>query len=408
VFNLSQRLQAVKQLFNLQRRDVILSGVAAAVAAASPVAWAAKPKAKASAAVASAAKAGELMGALEVPSLADAYKDIFPIGAAISPGQIILGGSTLIKHHYSVVVAENAMKPSELASKTQEGVYNFEAADEMVDWCLANNIKVRGHTLLWHNQYPNWMFNGKDGQPVERDVLIGRIERYITDVVTHFKGRVYAWDVVNEAFVFGESVKQDENGMRLSEYRTVIGPEYIEIAFRAAAKADPDAQLFYNDYETQNPNKVEAMVNMVKDFKTRGVKIDGIGHQAHYGMVHPNLDQLESAILAIAETGVTQHVTELDVALNNSVVENKITEEDATPELYAAHGKRYKAFFDLFVKHKKLVTAVLVWGVDDNGTWLRGWPIRRFEAPLLFNTEQKAKPAFWGVLEAAKSAGKST
>ena len=394
--------------FNIQRRDMILSGVLVAAASASRLTLAAEVNAdvNVNVNVKTTPQAEQLIPALDAPSLSEAYKDIFPIGAAITPGQVILGGTPLIKRHFSVVVADNAMKPAELASKTQEGVYNYEAADEMVNWCIANNIKVRGHTLLWHSQYANWMFNPKDGKEVTRDVLIGRIERYITDVVTHFKGRIYAWDVVNEAYVFGESVKQDENGMRMSDFRTIIGPEYIEIAFRAAAKADPDALLFYNDYETQQPKKVEAIVNMITDFKKRGVKIDGIGHQAHYGMVHPNLDQFERAILTIGETGVTQHITELDIALNNNVMENKITEEDATPELYAAHGQRYKAFFDLFIKHKKLVTAVLVWGVDDNGTWLRGWPTRRFEAPLLFNTNQKTKPAFWGVIEAAKNAGK--
>jgi endo-1,4-beta-xylanase len=396
----------VNHIFNIQRRDLILSSVLAAAASASPLAFAQKPNAKTKPIAAAAAKMGGLMSILEAPSLSEAYKDMFLIGAAITPGMVILGGTPVIKRHFSVVVADNAMKPAELASKTEEGVYNYEAADEMVNWCNANNIKVRGHTLLWHSQYANWMFNPKDGKDVTREVLIARIERYITDVVTHFKGRIFAWDVVNEAYVFGENVKQDENGMRLSDFRTIIGPDYIEIAFRAAAKADPNALLFYNDYETQQPKKVEAIVEMITDFKKRGVKIDGIGHQAHYGMVHPNLDHFEKAILAIGETGVTQHITELDIALNNSVIENKITEEDATPELYAAHGQRYKTFFDLFIKHKKLVTAVLVWGVDDNGTWLKGWPTRRFEAPLLFNTDQKTKPAFWGVIDAAKNASK--
>jgi endo-1,4-beta-xylanase len=342
-----------------------------------------------------------VMNAMKAPSLHAAYKGIFPIGAAITPGQVLMSSPEFIKHHFNIVVAENAMKPEELVDKRVEGKYNFERADELVNFAVSNGIQVRGHTLLWHNQYAPWFFNGKNGLEVTRADLITRIQTYIADVVGHFEGRVFAWDVVNEAYCFGETgVKTDDKGMRMSRLREIVGPEFIEIAFRAAAKADPNALLFYNDYETQNSDKVNAIVNMVKDFKARGIKIDGIGHQAHCAMVHPSVAQYEQAIVKIGALGVTQHITELDIALNNNIMENKITE--ATPKLLNAQGERYRAFFDLFVKHKKYVTAVLVWGIDDGGSWLTGWPTKRFEAPLLFDPLRQTKPAFWQVLEAAK------
>ncbi len=333
-----------------------------------------------------------------VPSLGKALAPYFPFGSAITPGQILMGAPEFIKEQFTVVVAENAMKPEEL-SKVGEGKYDFENADELVNFAVKNNMKVRGHCLIWHQQMPGWFYS-QNGEQVSRSVLIARMEKYITDVVTHFKGRVYAWDVVNEAFVFGEKdVKTDENGMRMSRFREIIGPEFLEIAFRAAAKADPDALLFYNDYETQNSSKINAISTWVKEMKAKGVKVDGIGHQAHYTVTHPSMNVFESAILAYAKLGVQQHITELDIALNNDLMENKIYE--TTHDLLEKQAQRYADMFKLFIKHKEHVTAVLVWGINDSYTWLTGWPMKRFEAPLLFDTSNKPKPAFWAVHKVA-------
>jgi endo-1,4-beta-xylanase len=333
-----------------------------------------------------------------VPSLGKALAPFFPFGSAITPGQILMGAPEFIKDQFTVVVAENAMKPEELA-KAGEGKYDFDNADELVNFAVKNNMKVRGHCLIWHQQMPSWFFtdNGKD---VSREVLIARMEKYITDVVTHFKGRVYAWDVVNEAFVFGENnVKTDENGMRMSRFREIVGPEFLEIAFRAAALADPEALLFYNDYETQNYSKIKAISKWVKDMQANGVKVDGIGHQAHYTIVHPAINVFENAILEYAKLGVQQHVTEMDIALNANLMENKVYE--ATPELLEKQAERYADLFKLFIKHKEHITAVLLWGVNDSNTWLTGWPMRRFEAPLLFDAKNNPKPAFWSTYKVA-------
>ncbi len=336
------------------------------------------------------------------PSIGAAFAGRMPFGAAVTPEQ--LRDATLgafIKHHFRVLVAENVMKP-QMISPVSEGNYTFGPADEVVNFGIANGMKVRGHTLLWHNQMSPWIL--RDGAAeVSRTVLIARLERYIADVVGHFKGRVFAWDVVNEAFQFdeGAGVTTDANGMRLSDWRRIIGPEYIEIAFRAAAKADPDALLFYNDYETQNAKKVAAIVAMVKDFKARGVKIDGVGHQMHSARTWPNVSDVSASIDAYAATGVTQHITEMDIALNDQIDGTAV--KAATTELLAAQAERYRALMTLFMAKRDKVTATLVWGISDAYTWLTSWPVNRFEAPLLFDTALKAKPAYTAVMDVAKA-----
>ncbi|MEO8152439.1 MAG: endo-1,4-beta-xylanase [Rhizobacter sp.] len=335
------------------------------------------------------------------PSLARALNGKLLFGAAITPGQVTVSAPDFIKHHFSVVVAENAMKPQELTANGKgEGQYDFSNADAMVDFAVANGIKMRGHTLVWHQQTPSWMFT-EDGKTVSRETLIARLEKYIADVVGHFKGRVFAWDVVNEAFSFGESgTRTDDQGMRMSPYREIIGPDYIEIAFRAAARADPEALLFYNDYESQHPRKIEAVSKLVADLKARGVKVDGIGHQAHCSMGHPDVDTLEWAIGQYAKLGVTQHITELDIALNERLTDSEVFE--ASPALLKRQAKRYAEFFRMFLRQRKHVSAVLVWGISDAQSWLRQWPRPRFEAPLLFDEDFQPKPAFKALLAVAR------
>ncbi|MDT7838601.1 endo-1,4-beta-xylanase [Aquabacterium sp. OR-4] len=336
-----------------------------------------------------------------VPSLGQALGPRLPFGMAVTPAQMASSDAALVQHHASIIVAENAMKPSELSPRA-EGQYSFEVADAMVNKALELGLKVRGHTLIWHQQTPPWMFL-ENGQTVSRATLIERMRRYITDVVTHFKGRVYAWDVVNEAFCFGEAnVKTDAEGMRMSPWREIIGPEFIDIAFEAASAADPNALLFYNDYETQNADKVKAVSRMVRQLKGRGIKIDGIGHQSHMTVTHPRLSEVEASLIAYAELGVTQQITELDIALNADLTKNQVPR--ATPRLLALQAQRYADMFRLFLKHRDKLSAVVVWGVDDRQSWLNYWPMRRFEAPLLLDRQQQPKPAFWAVLEVAKAA----
>jgi endo-1,4-beta-xylanase len=336
------------------------------------------------------------------PSLAEAYKPYFPVGAAVTPGQLMVGaGGDFVARQYNVIVAENAMKPMSLA-RAGEGEYDFAQADALVDWARARGIKVRGHTLVWHQQTPHWMFEGENGAEVTRETLIERMRRYIHDVVGHFKGRVWAWDVVNEAFVTGEA-PGDDAGYRMSDWRRIIGPEYIALAFRFAHEADPDALLIYNDYGTEDSRKREMIVKLVRELQAEGVKIDGVGHQSHYTVRDPqNFAGLEQTIVEVAQLGLTNQITELDISLNADLMRDSI--DEITPQLLKRQAARYREIFTMFVKHRDAISAVLMWGLNDEVSWLRSWPRRRLDGPLLFDEELKPKPAFKAVIEAARSA----
>jgi endo-1,4-beta-xylanase len=334
-------------------------------------------------------------------SLARAFGKRMPFGAAVTPGQLRDPAvAAFIGHQFGMLVAENAMKQESLSRG--EGRYDFADADAIVDFARQRGMPVRGHALVWHSQAASWMFRDGGGE-VSRATLVARLERYIADVVGHFRGRVFAWDVVNEAFQFDEAGAQtDAAGMRMSEWRRIIGPEYIAIAFRAAAKADPDALLFYNDYESQNPKKVAAMRGLARELRADGMRIDGIGHQMHCGRLWPPLADVATAIDALAADGLRQHVTELDIALNDTVTGSAV--KSATPELLQAQAQRYAELVSLLLSRRDKVSALLLWGVADAYSWLLNWPQPRFEAPLLFDTRLQPKPAYHAVLAAARAA----
>jgi endo-1,4-beta-xylanase len=319
-------------------------------------------------------------------------------GAAVTPAQLRDPQlAPFIAHQFRVLVAENAMKPEALSRG--DGQYDFAEAEVIADFARRNGQRLRGHTLVWHQAVAPWMFREGSAE-VSRATLIHRLERYIGDVVSHFKGRVHAWDVVNEAYVWGEpSSPADNNGMRLTDWRRIIGPEYIEIAFRAAAAADPGALLFYNDYETGDPRKVATIVALIRRLRAAGLRIDGIGHQMHSARQWPRVADMATAFDTIAAEGVQQQVTELDIALNDQLADTRVTA--ATPELLQAQAERYRELTQLALN--KGATAILTWGVHDAQSWLNFWPVNRFEAPLLFDRKLQPKPAYEAVLAAARN-----
>ncbi|HYD43361.1 MAG TPA: endo-1,4-beta-xylanase [Anaeromyxobacter sp.] len=324
-----------------------------------------------------------------VPSIAQTYDGVFLVGAAVTPGQVLMGSThEFIARHFNVIVAENEMKPVMLSRR--EGQYDFNMADQLVDWAVKNEIKVRGHTLVWHQQAAPWMFT-KDGKDVSRDVLIARMRAYIHAVVGHFKGRVWAWDVVNEAFAPGEPNVETVGGWRKSDFYRIIGPEFIELAFRFAHEADPDALLFYNDYATEQPAKRALILELVRDLQKKGVPIHGVGHQTHVYLSSPPVEDLEQTIQEVAKLGLRNHVTEMDVSLRTGW--GRPVEDAEDDLLFQLQAERYAKFFQMFVRNKDKIDAVLVWGLSDEHSWLRP-P----DAPLLFS-EMQPKPAFWAVID---------
>lgn len=324
----------------------------------------------------------------DIPDLSSVFKDYFPIGVAVDPSRL---GDTdphaqLTAKHFNMLVAENAMKPESL--QPTEGNFTFDNADKIVDYAIAHNMKMRGHTLLWHNQVPDWFFQDPSdpSKPASRDLLLQRLKTHITTVLGHFKTKydsqnpIIGWDVVNE-------VLDDNGNLRNSKWLQIIGPDYIEKAFEYAHEADPSMKLFINDYNIENNGvKTQAMYDLVEKLKSEGVPIDGIGMQMHIN-INSNIDNIKASIEKLASLGVKIQVTELDMNMNGNV----------SNEALLKQARLYKQLFDLFKAEKQYITAVVFWGVSDDVTWLS-----KPNAPLLFDSRLQAKPAYWAIVDPSK------
>ena len=335
--------------------------------------------------------------------LKDAVGKYCLIGAAVnqwqSDGQVPEADAVLDRH-FNCAVAENCMKPEVLAPA--EGIFDFRVADKFVAYCQRHNLKVLGHCLVWHSQAPDWWFtNGYTASPASKEVLKERLIKHIKTVVGHYKGQVHGWDVVNEAI-------NDDGSFRQSPYYRLLGEEFIEIAFRTAHEADPDAELYYNDYSMSGQAKREAVCRLVKNLKAKGLRIDGVGMQSHNGLDYPDLAEYEKSIDAFAACGVKVMITELDVnVLPNpegfggaAVEQNFEFQQKYNPYvdgLPAAKQKeldeRWLALFNIYYKHRSQISRINLWGISDGGSWLNGWPIAgRTNYPLLFDRQYRPKP----------------
>ena len=227
-------------------------------------------------------------------TLKDAIGQYCLIGAAVnqwqSDGQVPEADAVLDKH-FNCAVAENCMKPETLAPA--EGIFDFRVADKFVSYCQQHKLKVIGHCLVWHSQAPDWWFtNGYAASPASKEVVKERLIKHIKTVVGHYKGQIHGWDVVNEAI-------EDDGSFRQSPYYKLLGEEFIEIAFRTAHEADPDAELYYNDYSMAGTKKREAVCRLVRNLKAKGLRIDGVGMQSHNGLDYPNLQEYEKASMPL-------------------------------------------------------------------------------------------------------------
>lgn len=325
-----------------------------------------------------------------IPSLREIYQDYFEIGAAVSiagwSSKTIDTHQDLIKKHFSSLTAENEMKPDAL--QPRQGQFNFSDGDKMVDFALSNGMKVRGHTLVWHAQTPDWFFRDKDGNRIDqkaviteedRQLVIERLENHIETVMKHYAGKVYAWDVVNEAISddWQYILRQDSPWFR------ILGEDFIEIAFRKAHEVDPDAKLFYNDYNAVMVYKRGRMAQMLKGLLDKGVPVHGVGIQGHWGVNGPAIDEIEDALKMYADLGLEIHITELDIGMDGKSL--------------AEQAERYREVFALFKKYSHAITSVTLWGISDAATW------RPNDNPLLFDKNQEPKPAFWAIVDTDKS-----
>jgi len=344
--------------------------------------------------------------------LKDVLGNKFLIGTAVNLDQINgrdALGLAVIKKHFNAIVAENCMKSMYLQPK--EGQFFFDDADRFVNFGEQNNLVMTGHCLIWHSQAPAWFFTDKNGKDVSRDTLIQRMKDHITTVVSRYKGRIKGWDVVNEAIM-------DDGSWRPSKFYKIIGEDFIKLAFQFAHEADPDAELYYNDYSMAKEGRRQAVVNLVKSLKEQGVRIDAVGMQGHVTMDYPNVDDFEKSLLAFSETGVKVMITELDLTVLPSprrdvgadVAASFEYQKEINPytdglpeEVQAAWEKRYLDFFTLFLKHSDKISRVTLWGVSDKNSWRNNWPVRgRTDYPLLFDRNYQAKPIVQMIINKAK------
>ncbi|WP_245815250.1 endo-1,4-beta-xylanase [Hymenobacter gelipurpurascens] len=330
-------------------------------------------------------------------TLKEAYKNYFPIGVAVGARQLKGGEAELIKQQFNSVTPENAMKMGPI--HPEENRYFWTDADAIVDFAQANKLRVRGHNLLWHEQTPKWLFKDAEGKQVSKEVLLKRLHDHIFTVVKRYKGKIYAWDVVNEAIA-----DNPQEFLRNSEWYQICGEDFIAKAFEYAHEADPKAQLFYNDYNTERPEKRERIYKLLKKLKDANVPIHGVGLQGHWSLQEPTEAELRKAIEQYSTLGLKVQITELDVSIYPWEKERRAKrpgESDAyTPELEQKQAEQYKMFFRVFRDYKNVLTGVTFWNVSDQYSWLDTYPVAgRKNYPLLFDQNLKPKKAFQEVVK---------
>jgi endo-1,4-beta-xylanase len=336
------------------------------------------------------------------PSLKEALKGKFYIGTALNLNQIRgtdTASNEIVVSQFDAIVAENCMKSMYL--QPREGEFFFDDADKFVEFGEQNGMFVTGHCLIWHSQLPSWFLVDAEGNDVSAEVLKERMKSHITTVVSRYKGRIKGWDVVNEAIM-------EDGSYRNSKFYQILGEEFIPLAFQYAHEADPEAELYYNDYNEWYPGKRDAIVAMVKSFQQRGIRIDAVGMQGHVGMDSPDLNEYRAAIDAYTSAGVKIAVTELDISalpsrrpdIGANIADTEAYRQEMNPyteglpeAVSKAWNERMGDFFRLFLEYPGKVSRVTMWGVTDGDSWKNGFPMRnRTDYPLLFDRQYQPKP----------------
>jgi endo-1,4-beta-xylanase len=339
----------------------------------------------------------------EKNSLKDAFKSDFLVGTSMSSQNIFeqnTKAAQLIKGQFNAITPENVMKA--VVIHPEKNTYDFVASDKFVEYGQKNNMHVIGHNLIWYTRLPKFV-----EQINQSDTLQKFMTDHINTIVKRYAGKVNTWDVVNEAL-------EEDGTLRKSIYQKLLGDDYIVDAFKLVAKADPKAELYYNDYNIELPAKRKGAIDIIKNIQSKGGKIDGVGIQGHWQLNYPSLFDIEQSIVEFAALGVKVAITELDITvlpntwdLTADVNKSYANSPGANPytsglpdPIQKQLATRYENLFKIFLKHKDKISRVTFWGVTDGDSWLNQYPIKdRTNYPLLFDRNYQPKPAYDAVMK---------
>lgn len=357
-----------------------------------------------------ALRAGAIASAAERTGLKEVFKSDFLLGTAVSNATLANNDANLkalIAREFNTITAENCMKSALV--QPRQGQWDWALADRFVDFGTQNGMQVVGHALVWHSQAPEDFFVTTAGKPIARDELIKRMDTHIRTLVERYKGRIAIWDVVNEA------IDEDQGWRKSAWYNSMGSAEYMERAFHLAHEVDPKAHLIYNDYNMHNPGKRDFLVQVLRDYKKRGVPIHGVGLQSHVGLEYPDLAEFEASIEAYAAEGMRIHCTELEVdvlpvawAHTGAEISDDFPYADelnpyaqgVPTEVQERLSERYVELFRLLLKHRDKIDRVTFWGTHDGESWKNDFPVRgRTNYPLLFDREIQPKPAYFALAD---------
>lgn len=352
-------------------------------------------------AIATCSMTTQCVSAQEKTSLKKVFAKDFGIGTAMNTAQIEerdTKANAVILQHFNMATPENIMKAEII--HPQWDVYNFDLADKMVAYGKKNKIKINGHTLVWHSQLPAFARNIRSV-----DSFRTFFTNHINTVAGRYKDQIFSWDVVNEAL-------NEDGTMRRSVFLSRLGDDFVTEAFRLAAAAAPKTELYYNDYNNEQPAKRAGCIALIKKIQDAGVRIDGVGIQGHWHVGKVPFKDIEESIIQYAAMGLKVMFTELDIEVlprsfqgadvNQRVASNPSLNPypNGLPDSVQQQlANDYETLFKLFLKHKDKITRVTFWGVNDSQSWLNDWPVRgRTNYPLLFDREFNPKPAYYKVI----------
>jgi endo-1,4-beta-xylanase len=345
---------------------------------------------------------------LRAQDAAPALKDLMPpgilVGAAINQRQsdgVDTAGVAIITKQFDATTPENLLKFQSVHPAADR--FTFDAQDRYVAFGESHGMTVIGHNLVWHQQTPAWVFAGENGAPADRDTLLARMREHITNVVGRYRGRIHGWDVVNEALA-------EDGTLRDSPWHRGIGDDYVARAFEFAHAADPDAELYYNEYNLWKPEKRAGAIRLVQDLRRQGLRVDAIGVQGHWSLDTPTMDQIEAIITDLQAAGIKAMLTELDINLlpptpnlqdldaaarADAIAKTNLYANGLPDEVQQKLANRYADIFRMVLRHRDEIRRVTFWGVSDGDSWLnRG----RMNYPLLWDRQHQPKPAFDAVV----------